>query len=84
MVPIVAHLLNFALSFLFWLIIGRYVLKLMTGGRQTFVSDLLQKGTDPWFAAMRKITPRSISDRHIPILGLLMLINLRLFLLPFL
>ena len=57
---------------------------LLTGGRRTFVSELFRRATDPWYWLVRKITPGSISDRHIPFLGLLLIVNLRLLLLPLL
>jgi hypothetical protein len=74
------QVINYALALLFWLIIGRYVLRILSGGRKTFFSDIFRRGTDPWFGLMRRITPAGISDRHIPVLSLLMLINLRLLL----
>ena len=84
MVPLVAHLFNFALATLFWLIVGRFALKVISGGRTTFISEVFRRGTDPWFGLVRRITPGGVSDRHIPILGLLLIVNLRLFLSPLL
>jgi hypothetical protein len=78
MLAFLAQLLNFGLSLLLWLIIGRYVLHLISGGRKTFFSELFRRGTDPWFRVMRRVTPAPVSDRHIPILAILMILNLRL------
>jgi uncharacterized protein YggT (Ycf19 family) len=79
-----AELLNYTLAFLFWLIVGRLALALLTGGRQTFISELFRRVTEPWYRLVRRITPGAISDRHIPFLGLLLIVNLRLLLLPLL
>ena len=84
MATLLAEILNYTLAFLFWVILGRLTLALLTGGRRTFVSELFRRATDPWYWLVRKITPGSISDRHIPFLGLLLIVNLRLLLLPLL
>jgi hypothetical protein len=79
-----AEILNYSLAFLFWGIVGRLALALLTGGRQTFISELFRRATDPWYRLVRRITPSAVSDRHIPFLGLLLILNLRLLLLPLL
>jgi hypothetical protein len=79
-----AEVLNYTLAFLFWMILGRLTLGLLTGGRGSFVHGLFARATDPWYWLVRRITPGSISDRHIPFLGLLLIVNLRLLLLPLL
>ena len=84
MVVLFAHLLNFALSLFFWLIIGRAVLGLLSGGRSNFFTDLFRRGTDPLFAVVRRLTPRFIPDGSIPALSLLLLVVLRFALLPWL
>ena len=84
MIFLLAQGLEFALSLLFWLIVGRLVLALLAGGRTSFVSDLFRRSTDPWYRLVRRITPRAVSDRHIPFLFLLLILNLRLLLLPLL
>jgi uncharacterized protein YggT (Ycf19 family) len=81
---LIAHLLNFALSLFFWLIIGRAVLGLLSGGRSNFFTDLFRRGTDPVFAVVRKVTPKFVPDGSIPILSLLLLVVLRFALLPWL
>ena len=82
MLNIVAHLLNFALSLLIWLIVGRYLLRLLVGQRENFVTELFRVATEPAFRAVRVIAPSFIGGAYIPLLTILALIVLRLALLP--
>ena len=79
-------LLGYALyvlvEFLLFFMLGRVVLTLLTGGRRTFFSDLMAKATFPAFWVVRRITPRSVGDGHIPILSLPLLLALRILLQP--
>lgn len=75
-----AQLLSVVLEVLLWLILGRYALKAISFGKTTFISDLFRRGTDPWFAVVRRITPAAVGDSHIPILGVLLLVNLKIML----
>ena len=84
MMAIIAQLVNFALSLFLWLIVGRFVLDLLVGGRQNFFTDLFRRGTDPVYALVRRATPRRVADRYIPWLTVLTLVLLRLLLLPLL
>ena len=84
MLPLIGQLLNFALSLLGWLIVGRWVLELLVRGRQNFVTDLFRRGTDPAFALVRRLTPRFIGDRYIPLVTLVLVVVLRIALLPLL
>ena len=80
MVSELLYLLIVLLQVQLWLILGRYALKLISFGRQTFFSDLFAKGTDPWFRVVRRITPAAVGDGHIPMLGVLLIFNLLLLL----
>jgi uncharacterized protein YggT (Ycf19 family) len=81
---LLAQLLLYALSLLFWLIIGRAVLTMLAGGRENFITGLFKRGTDPVFRLVRWVTPRFVPDAFIPLLSLLLLVLLRLPLLPLL
>lgn len=81
---VVAHLLNFALSLLIWLIIGRAVLRFLVGDRRNFIVDLFRLATDPLFRLIRRLTPRFVGDGLIPWLSILVLLALRVALLPLL
>jgi len=84
MLELVGQLLNFTLSFFLWMMLGRLVLGLLTGGRTNFVTETFRRATLPVFVAVRWITPASVSDRHIPVLSLPLLVALRILLLPIL
>lgn len=82
MVTILAHLVNTALALLFWLIIGRAALNLLSRDRQNFFTGLFEKGTEPAYALVRRATLGSVSDRAVTLLTLALTILLRLALLP--
>ncbi len=84
MVAVLAEGLNWLLALFMWAIIGRLVLELITGGHRSIFSEFLRRLTDPLFWAVRRLTPRFIGDRYIPVLTLLLVIVLRLLLLPLL
>jgi hypothetical protein len=69
-------------EFLMFFMLGRIVLALLTGGRKTFFSDLMAKATFPAYWVVRRITPRSVGDGHIPFLSLPLLLALRILLQP--
>jgi len=83
-ISLLAHLANVALSLFMWLIIGQLALRLLTGGRKTFFSELFRLGTAPVIAPLRRITPREIGDGHVAVFALLLIIALRIWLLPWL
>ncbi len=78
------QLLNYTLSFLFWLILGRALLNAMTGGRRNFFSEAMGRVTDPVIFAVRCVVPAFVDDRYIPLLTLPLLLALRIILLPLL
>ena len=84
MTTLLAHLVNTALALFLWLIVGRFVLDVLTGGRRNFFTDLFHRATDPVFRLTRHIMPGFIGDRAIPLLSLALLFGLRLLLLPLL
>jgi hypothetical protein len=83
-VTILAEIVNFTLSFFMWMLIGRLALGLISGGRETFFTTLFRNATLPVTATVRRITPRSVGDGHIPILSLPLLLALRILLTDFL
>ncbi len=84
MVAVLAEALNWLLALFMWTIIGRLVLELITGGHRSIFSEFLRRLTDPLFWVVRKVMPRFVGDRFIPVLTLLLVIVLRLLLLPLL
>jgi uncharacterized protein YggT (Ycf19 family) len=81
---LLAELVNFALALLFWLIIGRWVLRLLVGQRENFFTELFRRGTDPAFRLVRRLLPSLVPDRYIPLWTLLLVALARLALLPLL
>jgi hypothetical protein len=80
----VAQLVNYLLALLFWLIIGRLALTVLTGGRQGFFMGVFVKGTEPVFAVVRMLTGGRLGDRGVALLALVLIVVLRLALLPLL
>lgn len=82
MMPFVAQLAYVTVEFFFWMMLGRLVLGLLSGGRTTFFTELFRRATDPVVLVVRKITPGFVPDPHIPLLSLPLLLALRILLAP--
>ena len=67
---------------LIWLIIGRYILRVLVGGRQNFVTELFRVATDPVLGAVRRIAPGFVGNAFVPLLTIALLLALRVTLLP--
>lgn len=78
----VAQALNYTLAVLFWLILGRVALTLITHGREGFVMGIFVKGTEPVFATIRFITGGRIGEKSVVVIALLLIVVLRIALLP--
>ena len=74
----VATVLLYTVDFFLWMMLGRIALAVISGGRLTFFTHLFRKATAPVFFVVRTITPASVSDFHIPILSLPLLLALRI------
>ena len=84
MITLLAEVVNFTLAFFFWMMLGRIVLGVLSGGRTTFFTELFLRGTYPVFFVVRRITPAFVPDPHIPVLSLPLLLALRILLAPLL
>lgn len=82
MLPILVEIVNFILAFFLWMLVGRLVLAIISGGRRTFFTELFEKATAPPVYLVRRITPASVADVHIPILAIPLLLALRILLAP--
>jgi hypothetical protein len=69
-------------EFFFWMMLGRLVLALLSGGKTTFFTELFRRGTLPVTWLVRRITPAFVPDFHIPLLSLPLLLALRILLAP--
>jgi uncharacterized protein YggT (Ycf19 family) len=83
-VTLLAQLVNFALSLVFWAILGRMLFTAMTGGRESFVLGVFRKATDPVYGVVRRLTAGKLGDVAVAILALLLVTVLRIALLPLL
>lgn len=79
---LLAQLLNFALSLVFWMILGRMLFSAITGGRESFVMGVFRKATDPVYTVVRRVTGGRLGDVAIALLALLLVTVLRIALLP--
>jgi hypothetical protein len=79
----VLHLVvRYTVDFFLWFMIGRVVLRILSGGRRTFFTDLFERATFPVFWLVRKLTPAAVGDEHIPILSIPLLLALVILLRP--
>ena len=53
----VFQLINYTLSFLMWMIVGRIIVTLITAGKQNFIIGMFRKITDPVYNVVRVIVP---------------------------
>jgi uncharacterized protein YggT (Ycf19 family) len=83
-VSLVAQLLNFALSLVFWMILGRLLLTAITGGREGFFMGVFRKATDPVYAVVRRATGGRLGEVATALVALLLVTVLRIVLLPLL
>jgi len=54
---IVFQMINYTLSFLMWMIVGRIVVTLITGNNQNLILGMFRKVTDPVYAVVRAVLP---------------------------
>ena len=81
---LLAQLVNFALSLVFWMILGRLLFSAMTGGRDSFVLGVFRKATDPVYGVVRRLSGGRLGDVAVAVLALLLVTILRFALLPLL
>jgi hypothetical protein len=67
---LLAELARFTFQFFLWMLLGRLALALLSGGRRTFVTGVFEKATFPVVWLVRRLTPATVGDRHIPVLSL--------------
>jgi uncharacterized protein YggT (Ycf19 family) len=83
-VSLLAQLVNFALSLVFWMILGRMLFTAMTGGHESFVMGVFRKATDPVYGVVRRLTGGRLGDVGVAVLALVLVTVLRITLLPLL
>jgi uncharacterized protein YggT (Ycf19 family) len=75
----VLTLINYTLSFLLWMVLGRIVLSLFIGDRQNIIMEIFRKATDPLFFITRKLFPFA-GEKWVPALAIILIIILRIIL----
>lgn len=74
---VIFHLVNYTLSFLMWMIVGRGLLTLIIGNRQNVLQLAFEKVTEPVYAVTRRILPFA-AERWVPVLSFFLLTAARL------
>lgn len=69
--------INYTLSFLMWMILGRILLTLMIGNRDMIFARLFQKVTEPVYLVVRKALP-FMKESCVPAVSVVVIILLRL------
>jgi uncharacterized protein YggT (Ycf19 family) len=78
----VIQFVNYTLALGMWLILGRAVLGILTGGRPSPIQTIFDRFTDPLFGVTRRALP-FVGERWVPLAALLLLAALRLALILF-
>jgi hypothetical protein len=72
----ILQLVNYTLSFLMWMIVGRFILLLISGGKTTFLTGLFEKITDPVFKVTKTVLP-FVSEKWVPFVSILLIVIIR-------
>ena len=78
----VIQFVNYTLALGMWLILGRAVLGILTGGRPSPIQTIFDRFTAPLFGLTRRALP-FVGERWAPLAALLLLAALRLALILF-
>ena len=73
---VVVQLLNYTLSFLMWMIVGRSFLRLIVGDRRNVMVLAFEKVTEPVYALTRRVLP-FVGGRWVPVVSFFVLAALR-------
>ena len=73
---VIFQLINYTLSFLMWMIIGRGFLTLIIGNRQNIMLLAFVKVTEPIYSVTRTILPFA-KGRWVPVLSFFLLVAVR-------
>ena len=76
---IILQAINYTLSFLMWMILGRLILARMIGNRQNIMLSAFVKITEPVYSVTRRILPFA-KEGCIPFLSIVFIIVIRLIL----
>ena len=71
--------INYSLSFLLWMVLGRTLLGMLVGERPNIIMEIFKKATDPLFFITRKLVPFA-GDKWLPLYAIILIIILRIIL----
>lgn len=74
---VVVQMVNYTLSFLMWMIVGRAILSRIIGNRQNIMLLAFVKVTEPVYSVTRKLLPFA-QGLWVPVLSFLLLAAVRL------
>jgi hypothetical protein len=74
---VVIQFINYTLSFLMWMIVGRGMLTLIIGNRQNIMMLAFVKVTEPVYGVTRKLLP-FVTGRWVPVASFFLLAAVRL------
>ena len=72
----IIQIINYTLSFLMWMILGRIILSRMIGNRQNILLSAFIKVTEPVYRITRKIIPFA-KESCVPALAIVLLLIIR-------
>lgn len=72
----IVQIVNYTLALFMWLIIGRYILVFLTGGKKSFMMDFFVKFTDPLYKVTRRVFP-FLKEGLVPLATIILIILIR-------
>lgn len=73
----IVQLVNYTLALFMWLIIGRYILVFLTGGKKGFMMDFFERFTNPLYHVTKRVFP-FLRERFIPLATIILIILIRI------
>ncbi len=73
---VVIQMVNYTLSFLMWMIVGRAFLRLIIGERPNIMTLAFVKVTEPVYGLTRRVLP-FVGERWVPIVSFFLLATVR-------
>ncbi|TAN45735.1 MAG: hypothetical protein EPN22_01720 [Nitrospirae bacterium] len=73
----IIQIINYTLAFLMWSIVGRGMLRLITGNRQSIFMNAFMKLTEPVYNITRKLVPFA-KGGWVPVLSFVLIAAVRL------
>jgi uncharacterized protein YggT (Ycf19 family) len=72
-------IINYTLSFILWMIIGRHIVELFARGKANIILNIFIKVTEPYYNIIKRVFPFA-KGAWIPVLSIVTIIILRIML----